>query len=135
LDNWQVGQVVDNLDWVADDLAPMLAAAMPIGGGTGFAREAGAAGETAVRASRNIGPKIRILVNGRIRYPDGLLADELNEVKNVLRIARTRQLRDYLSFSQQTGRTFVLWLRRNARLSRPLQAEIEAGRIIPKEIP
>ncbi len=122
-----------------EDFAPMLAAVMPVGGaggsGTVFARRAGAAGETAVRASRNIGPKIRILVNGRIRYPDGLLADELNEVKNVLRIARTRQLRDYLSFAQQTNRTFILWLRRNARLSRPLQADIEAGRITPREIP
>lgn len=89
----------------------------------------GRAGEDLVRAARDIGPKIRIWINGRGRIPDGLTNTVLTEVKNVQSLSLTRQLRDFLDFAQKTGRRFDLYVRAETRLSGPLQDAIEQGKI------
>jgi RHS repeat-associated protein len=54
----------------------------------------GQAGEDAVRAANDIGPKVIIDVAGRTRIPDGLTPTVLSEVKNVQSLSYTQQLRD-----------------------------------------
>ena len=85
----------------------------------------GQAGEAAVRAVADIGPKIAIKVAGRTRIPDGLTDRVLTEVKNVAYQAWTRQLGDYATYAMDQGLRFDLWLRAGATLSEPLK---EAGR-------
>ncbi|WP_040598244.1 putative toxin [Patulibacter medicamentivorans] len=95
----------------------------------------GQAGEDAVRAAYDIGPKARITVGGRGRIPDGLTRVTLSEVKNTASLSYTRQLRDFEQYARQTGRTFDLFVRPGARLSGPLLDARAAGRINIREIP
>jgi len=56
--------------------------------------------------------KIKIAINGRIRIPDLLdrSAKLMQEVKNVTKLAYTRQLRDFVDFAQQNGLQFQLFV-------------------------
>jgi RHS repeat-associated protein len=72
-------------------------------GGAGPVR-VGQAGEDAVRSAYDIGPKVPIRVAGRDRIPDGLTTSRVSEVKNVGSLSYSSQLRDYVSYAQQTGR-------------------------------
>ncbi|HWB12671.1 MAG TPA: putative toxin, partial [Pirellulales bacterium] len=74
------------------------------------------------------------------RVPDRLSKVGLGEIKNHLRLSNTAQLKDYLKYAQQTGRTFTLWVRGNASgrqtiLSGPLLDLVKQGKIIVKPIP
>ena len=92
------------------------------------------AGERAV----GVGSKTRIpSLSGTAKYriPDGLTSTTLTEVKNVGRQSLTRQLRDFHSFSQQTGRQFILYTRPTTTFTRPLQNLINQGQIIVRPIP
>ena len=95
----------------------------------------GRAGEDAVRAVFDIGPKELIRINGRGRIPDGLTNEVLSEVKNVQFLSFTRQLRDFADFAEQNGRRFDLFLRPNTRVSGPLQDAIDRGIINRLDIP
>jgi RHS repeat-associated protein len=97
--------------------------------------ELGDAGESAVRGSYDIGPKKTIDIGGRNIVPDGITPSTLSEVKNVGYHAYTLQLRGYFAYANATGRIFYLYLRPGATLAGPLQAAIEAGDIIPIDIP
>jgi hypothetical protein len=99
---------------------------------TATARSLGIAGERAVGIT---GPKTAINVAGRTRIPDAMTRTTLTEVKNVKSLSFTRQLRDFHSFSQQTGRDFILYTRPNTTLSGPLQNAINQGTIIHRYIP
>ena len=103
--------------------------------GIAESRALGIAGENAVGIT---GPKTAIKVDGRTRIPDGMTRQELIEVKNVGHLNYTRQLRDFQSYSQQTGRQFVLYTRPSTpgtTFSKPLQNAINQGTIINKPIP
>ena len=92
----------------------------------------GEEGEAAVRALYKIGDKPRkgIVVNGRVRRPDGLiLGESLSEVKNVKSLSFTRQLRDYSEYAQAEGLRFDLYIRSGASLSGPLEDAINKGLI------
>jgi RHS repeat-associated protein len=95
------------------------------------ARRLGRAGEDAVRAAYDIGPRGSIRVGGRTRYPDGLneQARTISEVKNVESLNLTRQLRDYAAYARDQGLRFDLYVRQGAALSRPLQEAIRSGQI------
>jgi RHS repeat-associated protein len=97
--------------------------------------ELGQEGEAAVRGTYDIGEKVSIDINGRVRIPDGLTDSTLSEVKNVANQSFTRQLRDYLDFAQQTGRRFDLYLRPSTNVSGPLQDAIDSGLINRIDIP
>lgn len=95
--------------------------------GTALARQLGVEGEQAVRAFADIGPKEAIRVGGRTRIPDGLTATTLSEVKNVQKLGYSRQLRDYATYANATGRRFDLYVRHSTELSGPLRAAEEKG--------
>lgn len=95
----------------------------------------GQAGEDAVRAAYEIGPKVRITVGGRGRVPDGLTDTTLSEVKNVASLSYTRQLRDFAAYARANNLRFDLYVRSGARLSGPLLDARAAGRINIREIP
>lgn len=92
-------------------------------------RALGQAGEDAVRAAYDIGPKTAINVGGATRIPDGLLLDVLSEVKNVQYQSFSQQLRDFSNFALATERSFDLYLPAGARVSGPLQDAIDSGLI------
>jgi hypothetical protein len=100
--------------------------------GIALARKLGQAGEDAVGI---VGPKSAINVAGRTRFPDALTRTTLIEVKNVKALNLTSQLRDYISFAQQTARDVTLYTRPNTILSGPLKDAIKKGLIIRRDIP
>lgn len=96
------------------------------------ARSLGAAGEASVGITE---AKTGIQIGGKMRFPDRLTATTLEEVKNVKTQSFTRQLRDYLNYSQQTGRQMILHTRPTTTMTGPLKKAIETGQIIHKTIP
>lgn len=56
----------------------------------------------------DIGDKVRIFVNGKVRIPDGLTPETLNEVKNVAYQSFGSQLVDFASYAQNAGLGFDL---------------------------
>lgn len=96
------------------------------------ARSLGAAGEASVGITEG---KTGIQIGGKMRFPDRLTATTLEEVKNVKTQSFTRQLRDYLNYSQQTGRQMILHTRPTTTMTGPLKKAIETGQIIHKTIP
>lgn len=98
------------------------------GTGTALARLLGQAGEDAVGIT---GPKVGIEIpgSGITRFPDELTNTTLTEVKNVQNSSFTQQLRDYLSYAQQNGLQFNLYVRPTTTLSGPLQNAVSSGQI------
>lgn len=109
-------------------------AAEAIRGGVAAVRT-GQAGEAAVRAVVDIGPKESFQIAGRTRIPDGLTSSILSEVKNVKALSYTQQLRDYAAFAQDSGRQFNLYVRPGTTLSGPLRAAEASGAVNILEIP
>lgn len=91
----------------------------------------GRAGEDAVRAVHNIGPRRQIVLNGSRRVPDGVSELAISEVKNVVRQGWTRQLQDYAAYARQARPPldFNLYVRSTTLLSRPLQSAHQAGQV------
>ncbi|WP_415830236.1 polymorphic toxin-type HINT domain-containing protein [Kibdelosporangium persicum] len=93
----------------------------------------GQAGEEAANIVKNT---TKFLVNGRNRIPDEFNSTmhRISEVKNVRYQRYTRQLRDYvdLAKAQTPPYMFRLVVRvgNGTKLSKPLQREVDAGRII-----
>lgn len=111
-----------------------VATATPARGGAGPVRR-GQAGEAAVRARYEIGPKVKIKVNGRNRIPDGETNTVLSEVKNVKKLSYTRQLRDFADYCAETGKEFHLYARYDATATQPLLDAIKRGVIELRYIP
>jgi hypothetical protein len=111
-----------------DDIAPAAESA------TARAARLGSEGEQAVGL---FGPKVGIRVPGagNIRFPDNLTTTTLTEVKNVASQGLTKQLRDYITISQKTGRTFDLYVRPSTYLTPKLEAAIQRGEINLHYIP
>lgn len=99
------------------------------------ARQLGKAGEDAVKAVYDIGEKAKVVINGRVRFPDGLTQGVISEVKNVANLSFTRQLRDYLDYVLSEGFRFDLYTRLETKLSGPLQDAIDSGLINRLYIP
>lgn len=95
----------------------------------------GQAGEAAVRAAFDIGKKEMIDVGGRMRIPDGLTNTVLSEVKNVKSLSMTSQIRDFMTYAQQNGLRFDLYVRDGAKLSKPLLDAAQKGLIHLRTIP
>jgi hypothetical protein len=103
-------------------------------GGAGPVR-VGQQGEAAVRARYDIGDKAKITVNGRNRIPDGVKRNVLSEVKNVRKLAFTRQLRDFLDFCRERGMRFDLYVRQDVKMTGPLKEAIDVNHINLRYIP
>ena len=90
-------------------------------------------GQAGERIAGISGPKDRIrspTKTANFRVPDELTPITLREVKNAKRLGFTRQIRDYYLFSRETNRTFILEVRRNTTISKPLQGLIDQGEIV-----
>jgi uncharacterized protein RhaS with RHS repeats len=102
------------------------------------AGQLGREGEAAVQAAYDIGNKATFEVNGNRRIADGLnnVLNTISEVKNTTTQAFTSQLRDYVTYAQQEGLKFDLYVRDSTVLSAPLKDAISSGLIrfnlIPK---
>lgn len=94
-------------------------------------------GQAGERNAGITGSKTRIRIHGtpRKRIPDHLTPTTLTEVKNVQSLSLTQQLRDFITYCQQTGRDFELFVRPTTRLSGPLQEAIARDAIILAKIP
>jgi len=75
--------------------------------------------------------------SGKMRFPDNINRDTkvLTEVKNVANLSYTRQLRDYVGFSQAENLAFDLYIRPTTKMSAPLKAVIDSKQITVKYIP
>lgn len=100
---------------------------------TARARRIGALGEDAVRAAYNIGDKAQLFVPGSLRFriADGFnrSAGTLSEVKNVARQSFTGQLRDFVAIAKANSVKFVLYVREDTILSKPLVEAVKKGDI------
>jgi Flp pilus assembly pilin Flp len=86
----------------------------------------GQAGERAAGITKNTN---KIQINGRTRIPDELNATTLGEVKNVKYQHLSTQLKDDLAYAQQNRLQFNLYVRRDTRLSGPLQELVDSGQL------
>jgi restriction endonuclease fold toxin 7 of polymorphic toxin system len=78
------------------------------------------------------GPKERIpSLTGTAKYrvPDRVTKLTIEEVKNVLQLSNSNQLRDYFAYARRTKRTFVLVIRRATVLSEELERYAAQGLI------
>jgi RHS repeat-associated protein len=101
-----------------------------------LARRLGKEGEIAAGI---IGRKQRIYSEifstvSRYRVPDEVTEVSLREIKNVLRLSNTAQIREYFEYAQQSGRAFIIETRANTKMASILKREIERGNIIHKII-
>jgi preprotein translocase subunit YajC len=73
-----------------------------------------------------------IEINGRTRYPDELntQAGIIGEVKNVAYQDFSTQLKDDVTYAQQKGYTFYLYVNQDTKLSAQLQDFIAGGMIV-----
>lgn len=95
----------------------------------------GQQGEAAVRARYDIGDKSAIRVNGRTRIPDGIKGEVVSEVKNVKKLSLTRQIKDFMDYSRERDFRFDLYIRRDTKVSGPLDDARKAGQLDVKYIP
>ncbi len=88
----------------------------------------GKRGEAAVRERYDIGRTTKINVNGKDRYPDGLVRGRtISESKNVSYQGNTSQLKDYAQFADAKDLKFNLYINENAKISGPLQQAADRG--------
>ena len=98
----------------------------------------GQAGEAAVRAVYNIGPKATRLIGGNTRIFDGLNNYAVSEVKNVAYQALTQQLKDSIAYAKLNTLRFDLYVRggtSKTKLSGPLEDAIRNGDVNLRYIP
>ena len=67
--------------------------------------------------------------SARYRVPDELTLVSLREIKNATSVSNTKQLRDFLEYTQMTERTFILEVREGTKLTKPLQRLVDEGLI------
>ncbi|MDR6290868.1 hypothetical protein E9232_003394 [Inquilinus ginsengisoli] len=142
--NIAVMQALNNTAAIASGRAPPYPSPPTIESPTetisGFtSNELGSIAEAAVREVYDIGPvqKVNFMIDGRLRYPDGITRNAVSEIKNVGYQALDQQLRDDIDFARKTGRRFDLYTRPNGGtvLSGPLQQAIDSGEINRHDIP
>ena len=107
------------------------------GVGTALARQLGTAGETAAGIVKNTERIPSLTGTAQYRIPDALdhSAKVIGEVKNVASLSYTRQLKDFVAYSQQSGYAFNLWVRSSTRLSGPLRQAVNDVPIILRPLP
>jgi len=107
--------------------------------GTALARELGRVGEQAAGIIKNTERIPSLTGTANYRIPDVLdrarAPGIIGDVKNVAQLSYSKQLRDFSAFAQQNGLRFELTVRRNTRLSAPLQQAVSRGEIVLKYLP
>jgi hypothetical protein len=98
-------------------------------------RQLGRTGEEAAQIVKNTQRIESLSGTATFRVPDELTATTLKEVKNVAKLDFDAQIRDSLHYSIMTNREFILVVRSDTQLSRPLQRAIEKGWIKLEYLP
>jgi len=83
------------------------------------------------------GPKTRIpsaTKTAKFRIPDELTDTTLREVKNVAKLDRLSQLKDYAAFAKETGREFVLDVRKNTVFTPRVEKFIKDNNVTVRRI-
>ena len=98
------------------------------------AQSLGQTGETLAGIVKNTTHIPSLTGTANYRIPDQLIPEQnlLSEVKNVSYQAYTSQIKDFFLYAQQQGFKFEMIARQNTGFSKPLQALINAGKIILK---
>jgi len=103
--------------------------------GPNLARQLGREGEDSAGIVQSAKQRIpSVTRTGHYRIPDELTEVTLREIKNVIKLSNTSQLRDFLAHAQATGRTFILETRATTKISSPLQELIDRGLIVHRVI-
>ncbi len=120
-------KLLDKLDDITD-----------IGAKLNRVRELGKAGESIVKSAFKLSDDVAQLTipsltgTKNFRKADFLTATTLFEVKNIKGLSNTSQLKDLLKFAEQGGKEFVLVVRKETQLSKPLQELVDKGEITLK---
>ena len=99
------------------------------------ARSVGIAGEAAVGIAKNTTRIASSTGTAAFRVPDGLTKTTLTEVKNVVKLRLTNQLRDFAAFAAGMKRGFDPVVRGRTKLTKPLQEFIQNHGINLKFLP
>lgn len=97
----------------------------------------GKEGEAASGITKNTEHIESVNKTAKYRIPDGLDKKNkvLSEVKNVKKQSYTRQIKDFVDYSNKNGYTFELYVRKSTKLTEPLMKQITKGNIILKYLP
>jgi RHS repeat-associated protein len=112
-----------------DGLGDLVLGARAAEEGMAGVRALGAAGEQAAGIIKNTDRIPSLSETAAYRIPDELNATTIGEVKNVVSLSYTNQLRDFDAYARQEGLTFNLYVRGSTSLSGPLQNAVSEGEI------
>ncbi|NDC22247.1 hypothetical protein EBZ57_02645 [bacterium] len=73
--------------------------------------------------------KIITSPSGNDRIPDFINSNNLIEVKNTKYQSNSRQLKDFQAIAKKNNQRFILYTRKNTKLTKPLKKEIKSGKI------
>ena len=95
---------------------------------------AGARFEKAALASLGVADAAKVRIasltgTAAYRVPDALTAKSLIEVKRVAKLGLTNQLKDFAAFARETGREFVLVVRKDTVLTKELEKTAADGAV------
>jgi RHS repeat-associated protein len=99
------------------------------------ARRLGAIGENIVREAYEIGEKVAVRIDGKLRFPDGLTPNKVNEVKNVAKLNATAQIKAYANFATDSGRDLTVYTRQNTVISGAIADMIRNGDLTIIRVP
>ena len=106
-------------------------------GGSTYARLAGRLGETRAQSLLGFAKNTtRITVPGtsRSRIPDGIVGNNLFEVKNVAKLTNTEQIRDMMAIAKNAGGQLTVIVRQNTTIAPKLKQWAEEGKLIIEKI-
>ena len=101
------------------------AAAFPLGKAAKLGKE----GEQAAGIIKNTRRIESITGTAAYRVPDEITKAGIREVKNVKELSFTSQIKDLFLAAQKEGKPLTLSIRRNTKLSKPLQELVKRGEI------
>lgn len=105
--------------------------------GPSLARRLGNVGESAANIIKNTERIPSLTGTANYRIPDVLdrAAGVIGEVKNVQNLSYTSQIRDFVSYGQQSGLRFELIVRPTTQITAPLQEAVSQGNIFLRFLP
>ncbi len=91
--------------------------------------ELGKEGEQAAGIVKNTKRIDPLTGTARFRVPDEITQAGIREVKNVNELSLTNQIKDLLLAAQKERRQLTIVIRKDIKLSKPLQELVDQGRI------
>ncbi len=96
----------------------------------------GQQGEAATKGGRSgFKEKYKGKVSGKDRISDFSTKTTIEETKNVKYQYWSTQLKDATARAKETGKTFILWIRKSTKISEQVKVQRRAGNVVIKFIP